>query len=119
MRRRCQYWPGVGCFWALVGLPALLAAAPRPVPTIPASDYVADPASVMREGAGSRYPQSGWIVLHIEGEPYERGFQHGKLLAAEIVDHVQATANHRSPKSPAEAWRDLRTLVNALFLRRY
>ncbi len=28
-------------------------------------------------------------------------------------------ATLRSPKSPSEAWRDLRTLVNALFMRRY
>ncbi|HEV3136398.1 MAG TPA: C45 family autoproteolytic acyltransferase/hydrolase, partial [Pirellulales bacterium] len=72
-----------------------------------------------REGPGYRYPQSGWIVLHIEGEPYDRGYQHGKLLAAEIADHIDSLATLRSPKSPADGWRDLRTLVNALFLRRY
>ena len=52
-------------------------------------------------------------------QPYERGFQHGKLLAAEIVEYIRSVATARSPKSPSEAWRDMRTLVNALFLRRY
>jgi hypothetical protein len=35
---------------------------------------------------GYRYEENGWIYLHIEGKPYERGFQHGKLLALEIGD---------------------------------
>jgi len=30
---------------------------------------------------GYRYNIQGWIYLHIEGEPYERGYQHGYLLA--------------------------------------
>ena len=93
--------------------------APAKLPALPSADFRPDPASVQRDGAGYRYPQAGWIVLHIEGEPYERGYQHGRLLAAEIADYVDASATSRSPKAPAEAWRDLRTLVNALFLRRY
>ncbi len=93
------------------------AEAKAPVPSQP--DFVPDPASVQRSGPGYRYPQAGWIVLHIEGEPYERGSQHGKLLAPEIQDYIQALATFRSPKGPAEAWRDLRLMVNALFLRRY
>jgi len=35
---------------------------------------------------GYRYNIQGWIYLHIEGNPYERGYQHGYLLANEIVD---------------------------------
>ncbi len=84
-------------------------------PPVSASEYVPDPASVTREGAGYRYAQNGWIVVHIEGAPYERGYQHGKLLAAEIVDHVKATATVRSPKAPADAWRDMRLMSGALF----
>ena len=34
-------------------------------------------------GKGYRYNVQGWIYLHIEGEPYERGYQHGHLLAIE------------------------------------
>ncbi|MBI3837499.1 MAG: hypothetical protein HY288_06155 [Planctomycetia bacterium] len=108
---------------SVIALAASIVHAATPLPTkypaTPTSDYAPDPVSVTREGPGYRYPQSGWIVLHIEGEPYDRGYQHGKLLAAEIADHIHSLATLRSPKSPAEGWRDLRTLVNALFLRRY
>jgi hypothetical protein len=85
----------------------------------PPSDFAPDAASVQRFGPAYRYPQAGWVVLHIEGEPYERGYQHGKLMSAEIADHVSALATARSPKAPADGWRDQRLLVNALFLRRY
>ena len=32
----------------------------------------------------NRHEKSGWIYIHIEGSPEERGFQHGYLLAKEI-----------------------------------
>ncbi len=94
-----------------------VAAQRRPIAT--ASEFRPDPASIVRHGPAYRYPQAGWIVLHIEGAPYERGYQHGQLLAAEIVDFIKSRALCRSPKAPHEAWRDVRMLVNALFLRRY
>jgi hypothetical protein len=78
-----------------------------------------DPLSVQRYGPAYRYPQAGWIVLHIEGEPYERGYQHGRLLAPEIAAAVHNAAMQMSPKAPTEGWRSTRSLVNALFLRRY
>jgi hypothetical protein len=84
-----------------------------------AGDFVPDARSVQRYGAGYRYPQAGWIVLHIEGQPYERGVQHGRLLAEEIAAHLRCFAAVRSPKSPSDGWKATRTLVNALFLRRY
>lgn len=37
----------------------------------------------------SRDDINGWIHLHIEGEPFERGFQHGYLTAAEYADAVR------------------------------
>ena len=82
-------------------------------------EYGPDPASVRRYGPAYRYPQSGWVVLHVEGEPYERGYQHGRLMASEIADYLKALAYGRSPSSPGEGWRGARTLVDALFLRRY
>jgi len=83
------------------------------------ADFVPDAATITRHRAGWRYPQAGWNVVHIAGAAYERGFQHGALLAAEIVDYIKSLASIRSPKSPHEAWRDLRILGNSLFLRRY
>jgi outer membrane protein assembly factor BamB len=37
-------------------------------------------------GTGYRYNIQGWVYVHIEGDPYERGYQHGYLLANEIMD---------------------------------
>jgi hypothetical protein len=105
-----------------IGLIAFLSAcralAGSPPPAPPAESRP-DPSSVERYETAYRYPQAGWIVLHIEGEPYDRGFQHGRLLAPEIADFVKALAAYRSPAAPADGWRDQRLLVNALFLRRY
>ncbi len=36
-----------------------------------------------------RHEKQGWIYLHIEGAPRERGFQHGYLLAPEIAESVR------------------------------
>lgn len=84
-----------------------------------AADFRPDPLSVQRDGPAYRYPQAGWIVVHIEGEPYERGVQHGKLLAPEIAAYVRCLAASQSSKAPADGWKQVRTLVNALFLRRF
>jgi hypothetical protein len=84
-----------------------------------ADEWGPDPRSVQRYGPAYRYPQAGWIVLHIEGEPYERGCQHGRLLAPEIAAHVRCFASVTSSKAPSDGWKAIRTLVNSLFLRRY
>ena len=34
------------------------------------------------------HQKAGWIYLHIEGFPEERGFQHGYLLAKEIKESL-------------------------------
>ncbi|HWA99657.1 MAG TPA: C45 family autoproteolytic acyltransferase/hydrolase [Pirellulales bacterium] len=99
---------------------ALLAAARAPAAPPGAIDNPRpDPASVVRYGPAYRYPQSGWIVLHVEGAPYERGYQHGRLMAHEIVETIETLAAGRGPKAPAEAWRLMRNVSNAMFLRRY
>lgn len=36
-------------------------------------------------GKGYRFNRHGWIYLHIEGGAYERGRQHGELLAPELT----------------------------------
>jgi len=97
----------------------LTAHLPAGPPPATESSFIPDPATVTRQGPAWRYPQAGWHVVHIAGSPYERGFQHGKLLAGEIVEYIEALAAIRSHKAPHEAWRELRTLANALFLRRY
>ena len=65
-------------------------------------------------GPAYRYPAAGWIYLHIEGKPYERGYQHGHLMAREIPEYLErCAADLGSP----EGWNDYRTTANALFLR--
>src|SRR5207253_4983322 len=54
-----------------------------------------------------------------EGEPYERGYQHGRLLAPEIASYIRCLAAMQSSSSPSDGWRHTRRLVNALFMRRY
>jgi len=36
-----------------------------------------------------RHEKNGWIYLHIEGPPRERGFQHGYLLSQEIKEAIR------------------------------
>lgn len=38
-----------------------------------------------------RLERHGWIYLHVEGEPKDRGFQHGYLLAPEIAEGLRVT----------------------------
>ena len=40
----------------------------------------------MEQGEGYRFDCNGWIYLHLEGDPYERGYQHGYLLAGELAE---------------------------------
>src|ERR1035437_6724192 len=37
----------------------------------------------------NRHEKNGWIYIHIEGSPEERGFQHGYLLAKEIKESIR------------------------------
>jgi Phospholipase B len=103
----------------LIPMALLGADADAAPPTDADRTFTPDPASVLRHGPAWRHPHAGWIILHIEGAPYDRGYQHGRLLAGEIVDYIKAIADQRSEKAPKEAWRDLRILSDALFLRRY
>ena len=66
-------------------------------------------------GPAYRYPQAGWIYLHIEGEPYERGYQHGYLMAREIPEYMARCAADLGTNEAG--WGNLRTQANALFLR--
>src|SRR5437763_3181111 len=81
------------------------------------ADFRPDPRSVQRYGPAYRYPQAGWVVLHVEGDPYERGYQHGRLMASEIAAFVRCYAAQQGHKDPEGAWKQTRTIANALFLR--
>jgi hypothetical protein len=74
-------------------------------------------ASVTTFGPAYRYPTGGWIYLHIEGQPYERGYQHGHLMAKEIVQYMERCAADLDSKGKKQSWNLARTTANALFLR--
>ena len=65
-------------------------------------------------GPAYRYPSAGWIYLHIEGAPYERGYQHGHLMAREIPEYLDRCA---AELGSSQQWGQYRTTANALFLR--
>ncbi|KYK20029.1 hypothetical protein AYK24_04450 [Thermoplasmatales archaeon SG8-52-4] len=44
-------------------------------------------------GKGFRYNIQGWVYVHIEGEPYERGYQYGYLASEEIIDMIHRWGN--------------------------
>jgi len=46
-----------------------------------------------QHGQGYRYNIQGWVYLHIEGEPYDRGYQYGYLASAEIIEMMQRWSN--------------------------
>jgi hypothetical protein len=73
--------------------------------------------AVQTFGPAYRYPTAGWIYLHIEGKPYDRGYQHGYLMAREIPEYLARCAFDLGGKADAQSWNQFRTAANALFLR--
>ncbi|MBZ5607311.1 MAG: hypothetical protein LAP38_03565 [Acidobacteriia bacterium] len=74
------------------------------------------PAAVSTYGPAYRYPTGGWIYLHIEGQPYERGYQHGRLMSKEIVQYLARCAAELAD-GKEQSWSFARTTAAALFLR--
>jgi hypothetical protein len=74
------------------------------------------PSAVRTYGPAYRYPVGGWIYLHIEGQPYERGYQHGRLMAKEIPQYMQRCAAELDPKGKNKTWDLARTTASALFM---
>jgi hypothetical protein len=88
--------------------------------TVEAVDDVAAwvaPETVRWFGPAYRYDDRGWIFVHIEGEPYRRGYQYGALLADEIVAYATKLGTSEDHDDSAAGWRGLRGQVDALFLR--
>jgi Phospholipase B len=74
------------------------------------------PAAVATYGPAYRYPVGGWIYLHVEGQPYERGYQHGHLMAKEIPQYMERCAAELDPKGRNKSWNLARTTATALFM---
>jgi len=75
------------------------------------------PAAVTTYGPAYRYPEGGWIYLHIQGQPYERGYQHGRLMSQEIVQYMARCAAELDRNGKNKSWDLARTTAGALFLR--
>ena len=73
-------------------------------------------AAVTSYGPAYRYPVGGWIYLHVEGQPYERGYQHGRLMAKEIPQYMDRCAAELDPKGKNRSWNLARTTATALFM---
>ncbi|HTC86742.1 MAG TPA: hypothetical protein VK686_00520, partial [Bryobacteraceae bacterium] len=73
--------------------------------------------AVQTFGPAYRYPAAGWIYLHIEGKPYDRGYQHGYLMAKEVPEYLKRCAFVLAGKADEQTWNAYRTSANALFLR--
>ncbi len=68
---------------------------------------------------GFRYDDRGWINVHIEGKPYERGYQYGYLLANEIVEYINKLGIQVNKDDPKSGWYDKRFIADAFMLRKY
>ena len=76
---------------------------------------------------GYRYNIQGWVYVHIEGDPYERGYQYGYLASAEIEDMIERWVIHvykdvkilnRFPfKDPKKAWNIFKSRAKSNFLK--
>ncbi|HSO21470.1 MAG TPA: C45 family autoproteolytic acyltransferase/hydrolase, partial [Chondromyces sp.] len=77
------------------------------------------PETVRWSGKGFRYDDQGWIFVHIEGEPYERGFQYGSLVADEIAEYIRKLGVRANEPDPEAGWENIRFAADALFLRKY
>ncbi len=83
--RRTRRWTAIGAAACLLAfsrsgnLPARAAQLP--------TDPVANSTDLKN---AYRLDQSGWVFVHLEGSPRQIGFQHGYLLAGEILDAFQA-----------------------------
>ncbi len=48
-------------------------------------------ATSLTYGKGYRFDKNGWIYVHIEGRPYQRGYQYGYLIADRLAQALRTT----------------------------
>jgi len=60
------------------------------------------------------YEQDGWIYLHVEGKPFERGFQNGYLLAKHVDETIEIVAYYLE-HSTKEKWEFYRNAAKKMF----
>ncbi|HZW38728.1 MAG TPA: C45 family autoproteolytic acyltransferase/hydrolase [Ignavibacteriaceae bacterium] len=70
-------------------------------------------------GKAFRFEDKGWIFLHIEGEPYNRGLQYGYLASSEIKEYITKYGTKKNLSNPQQGWSDYRFAADGMFLRKY
>ena len=70
-------------------------------------------------GKGFRYDEGGWSFVHIEGEPYVRGHQYGRLVAAELAKFLDKLAVLQDSANPEKGWTHFRVMADSMMLRKY
>ena len=82
------------------------------------SEYI--PSETVRWfGEAYRYDDRGWINVHIEGEPYDRGYQYGYLIGTEMVEYINKLAIQENKADPESGWNEIRFVADAFMLRKY
>jgi Phospholipase B len=66
-------------------------------------------------GQAFREDRDGWIFVHIEGDPRDRGYQHGVLLAPEIDDFI-TTLKVYLLQNTTKDWQFYREAAREIFL---
>ncbi len=61
------------------------------------------PPKITQYGNGYRFDQNGWVYIHIEGGPSERGVQYGYLAAPELAE-IQRSVKYIIYQSTGMTW---------------
>jgi outer membrane protein assembly factor BamB len=84
-----MYFKKVGCFVTAIGL---LVLSIFPISVIAKQNHPYHISSGNFE-KGYKYNIKGWTYIHLEGDPFDRGYQYGYLAASEITDMIQRWTN--------------------------
>lgn len=57
---------------------------------------------------------NGWLIVHLEGDPYQIGYQHGYLLADEIANKVVPNVKFYIEKVVGSSWSVFRDVVTKI-----
>lgn len=76
--------------WMAAALAMLAATLGMAVPAPARQESHAKEAEALKRAY--RFEDGGWIYVHLEGTPWQVGYQHGYLLGTEILDAMRAVA---------------------------
>jgi len=74
--------------------------------------------TIRKSGKGYRFDDKGWIYLHIKGDAFERGFQHGYLLAKELKT-IQRSLRYLTYFNTGKSWEFFTGAATQLFTKEF